>query len=505
MKVQILEREIIECRQQMKYGSLPQLIERYHRKYFPDGTILGYLCLAECAFKPPPVAYDSLELISQYDCVDTLNFIEKGLKLSKTGNDCVDLLILKAYCLLLAQEPSQSAVILDSISDTSPASTIQLHCIKAWASYILKKDEFKNDLERAFALIKGSKSDRIPLLSYWIENSLFSYCALNFSEQVALYFLEQHTAIDSLKVIGVMFIFLSNLVAGLRTSQPLCKMQEFSYLKSNAIITADQDTILKNLRKWLPYYESLVLKVSSFPIGSRDSIVQSQRLERVEKLFDWWVYLEMFPAKYADDGIGDIIDRHYRLLEILYRGTKHTFLSLKLLRYIANTFFSLSLLSRDSLCLDEKKEAGLIVASYVFHWEKKFTMILDTKMKEIRDSKRDDSVVSRISFNSHRMSGQISQLPNMNARVYEKDIDSPQRENNNGEQKLLSTIAIRKVESETVEDVVGVLVTGIKLILKQHEGRVDLVILTNSAKRSCHLWGKGVCNCNGAWCKPGKL
>ena len=476
MKAELLEREIIDHRNQMKYDKLPAIIAKYHRKYHPKGTILGYLCLAESTFTPPEIAFDSLEFIGNYDCQETLVNIQKGLELG-TQEECADLLILKSYCQLWIHDPKSSLATLEGVSTTNLLSNIQLRCVKAWAYYLLKHDDYKQELEQAYLLTKEVKTEGNLLLQHWIENALFSYCSLINSQQVAQFYLEQHVATNNLKQIGIMYLFLSNLISELETQQPLSKIQQFSYLKSTTLITSNQERILKLIRIWLPRYERLVTNVCQFPVGSRDTPLQMERVERVELVYDWWVYVEMFPARYQDDGIGDIIDRHYRILEILYRGTKHTFLSLKLLRYIANTFFSLSSISRDSLCLDEKKEAGLAVASYVFHWEKKFTMILDTKMKEIRDSKH-GALDSPMRYSSHRMSGQISQIPYMTPHIYDKETDSPLKEKKFGSEEHLSqTITIKKVESESVEDVVGVLVTGIKLILKQHEGNLDMVYL----------------------------
>ena len=475
MKAQIREREIIESRRKMKYDVLPELVARYHRKYFPTGTILGYLCLAECALKPPPVAFDSLEFIGQFDFKDTMEFIERGLALGKP-EECSDLLILKSYCQLWNQGPEASLETIKMVSTASSITAdIQLHCIKSWIWYMLKDEQYKSELNQLYTIIKDIKTDGDLLLEHWIENALYSCCVLQYSQEVALFYLEKHIATDSLKQIGIMFLFLSDLVSQLNTQQPLSKIQQFSYLRSSTIITPQQEALLKQIRIWLPRYERLVTSITAFPVGARESRLEEERLERVELVFDWWVYVEMFPARYVDDGIGDIIDRHYRLLEILYRGTKHTFLSLKLLRYIANTFYSLSSISRDSLCLDEKKEAGLAVASYVFDWEKKFTMLLDTKMKELRDAKA-GTLSTAMSYSSHRMSGQISQIPTMNPHVYDRETDSPLRDKKFGSEEMLSQIImISKVESEGVEDVVGVLVTGIKMILKQHEGNLAMV------------------------------
>ena len=100
----------------------------------------------------------------------------------------------------------------------------------------------------------------------------------------------------------------------------------------------------------------------------------------------------------------------------MYRGTTHSFHALKLFRYISHTFFSLLTISPYNVCLDEIEEAKKAVESYVFHWEKHFTLLLDVKKKEQMDKLERDRKVSPKSkesvlprFKSHRITGNITQ------------------------------------------------------------------------------------------------
>lgn len=155
--------------------------------------------------------------------------------------------------------------------------------------------------------------------------------------------------------------------------------------------------------------------------------------------------------------------------------------------------------------MDEKKEAKLAVDSYLFHWEKSFTLQLDAKMKEKRDKETKGHALKP--YLSHRLSGQISQLADFTfsnhvndgmaritednetcdeaevkvtgvIRFMEPGEESPRtgtakhRESYSQRDKF---VIIDQVEGETVADVIGVLITGMRIILLQHEGNIDLL------------------------------
>jgi hypothetical protein len=85
---------------------------------------------------------------------------------------------------------------------------------------------------------------------------------------------------------------------------------------------------------------------------------------------------------------------------------------------------------------------------------------------------------------SHRLSGQISQFPDFSAFNYELNLESLDEDvheeqgsfiNNRTSDSRQKAVVIEDVDGETVPDVIGVLITGMRLILGQHEGDVEMV------------------------------
>jgi hypothetical protein len=164
----------------------------------------------------------------------------------------------------------------------------------------------------------------------------------------------------------------------------------------------------------------------------------------------------------------------------------HSFHSLRLMRYISHAFFSLLCISPFNVCLDEIEEAKKAVESYIFHWEKKFTLLLDAKKKE-----RYGGITTPIEKSmgkqslSHRISGQITQFPDFSTFSFAHSspiVEEDERDGslltplspvvNSGSLFSNSPVVIDYVDDESVEDVVGVLITGMRLLLHIHEGNV---------------------------------
>jgi hypothetical protein len=165
------------------------------------------------------------------------------------------------------------------------------------------------------------------------------------------------------------------------------------------------------------------------------------------------------------------------------------------MRYICHTFFSLIQIAPDNICQDEFLEAKRAVETYVFHWEKKFTLLLDEKKKSnLSSSTRRSSTNSR-QFASHRLSGMITQANFKSLQRFNLGGLQEQDEKGNGSSNALPEISISlefpltlsdpsktehfviidEVDGETVEDVTGILITGMRLILLSHEGKMDRV------------------------------
>jgi tetratricopeptide (TPR) repeat protein len=318
---------------------------------------------------------------------------------------------------------------------------------------------------------------------------------------------------STLKKVAILRAYLNALILKLR-KKDAHPLSGFAHFDLNERIPAPTEAIIRQAKLWIGMYERLVVGLCPFP--KPESInsdpVEKQRYERVLECYDWHVMLEMY-GRFLDDGIGDVIDRSYHLLETLYRATTHTFHSLSILRYIAHTFLVLTQVAGDNMCLDEKREALNAVESYLFHWENEFTLLLDTKVKEKRDQElekmKSESSLQSIGkpssptpFLSHRLSGQISQrapsfgqtMPGIAGSVdYAEPHNSPmshvmfEEEAELNEEVRQSTsancykqvVVVSEVQGESVPDVIGVLITGIRMTLLTHEG--NLVALKEAA------------------------
>ncbi|KAI8820096.1 uncharacterized protein EV422DRAFT_620499 [Fimicolochytrium jonesii] len=137
------------------------------------------------------------------------------------------------------------------------------------------------------------------------------------------------------------------------------------------------------MRQMLMIYERLLTTVLPFPRGEDVKPLEIERHQRVEECYDWHVFVETYTMH--DESLGDTADRHYRLIESLYRGTKHTFQSMRVLRYMSHTFTSLVNLFGDNMPADEKIEGEAALESYVFYWDKQYKASLKQHRKNRED------------------------------------------------------------------------------------------------------------------------
>ncbi|KAJ3207565.1 hypothetical protein HDU67_007380, partial [Dinochytrium kinnereticum] len=141
--------------------------------------------------------------------------------------------------------------------------------------------------------------------------------------------------------------------------------------------------VVTTLFSYLETYEKLVVEILPFPRGEDITKVDKMRHERVKEAYDWWTLYELLSS--ADDSPANVIERHCRFIETLYRGTKHTFQSLKLLRYLGHTFLSFLLHARDSVSTSERKEALSVVKSYAYLFEKRLGETLELERKKMHE------------------------------------------------------------------------------------------------------------------------
>jgi hypothetical protein len=274
---------------------------------------------------------------------------------------------------------------------------------------------------------------------------------------------------------------LELLISGLEIRHPFQSLPDYSCPKS--ILTLPKEQLIHQLLLWLPIYENLITKITPFPKGENQTILESQRHSRVLKCFDWWTRAYM-SGRQETEGLGDLIDRHYKVLEILYRGTFHSFHSLSIMRNICHVFYSLISLAQYNVSVDEIYESRKAVECYMIDWETKFTLVLDQKKKDAEERKatqmRRRSKTTH-TYESHRLSGQITQFFDVNAAEQMAKVEERGEESETEPKPRLSieqaerVVVVDDVDGETIADSVGVLITGMRLLLNVHEGNVVLV------------------------------
>ncbi|KAJ3412757.1 hypothetical protein HDV05_000278 [Chytridiales sp. JEL 0842] len=181
-----------------------------------------------------------------------------------------------------------------------------------------------------------------------------------------------------------------------------------------------------NFRNLITSYEKLVTALLPFPRGEDSSPVDRSRHEKVNEAYDWWAFLET-----------------------LYRGTKHTFQSLKLLRYLGHTFTSMLALCGDNYSEDERVEAIAVIDAYKFSFDKKINAAVLQKKKKLQESRK-----AALPPSPRSESAQGVDV------VDDDDFDH-------------ALIAIGGVHGETLADAVGVLISGARICLMSFEKTED--------------------------------
>ncbi|KAI8893149.1 hypothetical protein BC833DRAFT_609421 [Globomyces pollinis-pini] len=543
-KIGLLEQDIDKNRLKRAYDDMNANALKYHKKYFPQGTVLGYLALAESEFKNITLSIDyDLGVYLPKNPPDfdrILVLLNQAISTNaETPNEMYfsQANVLLAYIQVLKYDPKSALNTLEKINhqamldatkelDITFGSTalIMYYTVYGWVyDQTHQQIEAMSMLDNAieFILKNLTNYDTWTVYHDWVEICIHTYSIFltsNYHHEKALevisIFVERLLGPNyngsQLRKASLLYHYISLLIQKLQEPSPFSNIPNFDL--NGQRLSPDKYHVLQAIQIWIPIYEKVVTGIYTFPEGENQTEASKTRYERVLKAFDWWVFAEMAEPKAVEDGHGDFLDKHYRLLEVLYRGTTHSFHSLRILRYIFHTFFSLIHHFGDNIGRDEKREAKCILATYVFHWEKQFTLLLDmeTKAKQAKTNKRNTKP-----FQSHRLSGQITQLFDT---PYAPDIDIPDitedaeikdfvavlpgdlKQNSQlmmqefvsdpmprysvvgGDIRMrressiaLATadiVVISEVQGETVPDVLGVLLMGMQLLLLENEGDI---------------------------------
>ncbi|KAJ3333224.1 hypothetical protein HDU76_010382 [Blyttiomyces sp. JEL0837] len=246
---------------------------------------------------------------------------------------------------------------------------------------------------------------------------------------------------------------------------PLSGILQSPYIAADLPLSS---RVAGEMRSLLPSYERLVTHVLPFPKGVGMSDVENVRYERVLEVYDWWVLVEA--TSEATSGVGtpmgvgglqqEMIQRHYRLIETLYRGTKHTFQSLKMLRYLSHSFCSLIHLLGDNACREERIEAAAAVEAYVYRFDKAIDLLITAERKKRREARRASAA---------RVAIHVSDPDSVNVDKVNGNggVDGEVGEEDEYEHEI---IPIKDVAGEGIADAVGVLISGARLLLHDFHG-----------------------------------
>ncbi|KAJ1336280.1 hypothetical protein BSLG_007424 [Batrachochytrium salamandrivorans] len=305
------------------------------------------------------------------------------------------------------------------------------------------------------------------------------------------------------------------LFAGLSLVSPFSGIPSFGACVEDTTPISDKAAIVYNqIRICLRPYEKLVTTLLSFPRGEDSSRLSLERYARVLEMYDFWVKLEVSYTRCLPNTPSALIDQFYCLIETLYRGTKHTFHSLRILRYISHSFLSILIAHSDNVCNDERKEAQHAVSTYLFYWEKKSSLILEIERKKLEDQKMsmsrpirsDESHIAQkvhaVSLADNAMqdktpsiipSNDTSSTPSDVNRIElpvavpseEKPLDILEkldRDLESDSDKMSSVVVdghthiqLSDVDGDTPLDAIGVLITGMRILLLTHEGNSEML------------------------------
>ncbi|KAI8910279.1 hypothetical protein EDD86DRAFT_204972 [Gorgonomyces haynaldii] len=502
-------------RQTQNWGQLNEKMTKYRRKYFSSGSAWEYLIKAETLMLAIPqilaaedYAYDACPAISWLPTpAVTEDLVQEILVYLKkaTGFETTSLMstvsvqqahVWIAYLNFAMWKPKQAITTLDETAVSPPGSQLHLglsaatvflmhRTIKAWA--IQKHSNVQDSLvalEDTFRYLSGvsfsqDNVDHFPLhekqmLETWMDSALFTYSMSLFScnqiqkaVQVSQFYVtltSQFTGMSSLRKRSSVLTQLVQALFAQLPPQPLTLLPVFRSFHDLPRLSKEEQECVNEIRKLLPVYEKVLIAIFPFPEGGDTSGLKQSRYLRVQSVYDYYFQVDMPTHRFFDESLGDYIDRKYKLIEVLYGGTKHTFQSLRLLRYISHTFLTLIHINYDNMPHVERLEAASAAERYVYMWEKEYERLVDEKCKFLMDQPTNTPATTKARF-----------ADTEDVRQSKEDIIASRQSLNDQKRKeeLTATVVIPSVQRETIADFASVIVTAIRIMMTVFKGDAE--------------------------------
>jgi len=211
--------------------------------------------------------------------------------------------------------------------------------------------------------------------------------------------------------------------------------------------------LYRDLYSLLSNYEELVCNCQQFPKGEDATRLELERNERIVECYKYWTIVECGIERKSE---AEVLEKKKGLLEILYRGTRHTYQSLAILRWIAHTFTYMVVNFGDNLSREDKIEAMSSILKYIEYFEKIFETLKTNerkKQEELEAMVVTPSLKKRASIMSQDAWGSPT-------------TDSP-----------ISSLVINNVEGESLTDMVGVVIACVRVALEIAEGDVNTIMV----------------------------
>jgi len=212
-------------------------------------------------------------------------------------------------------------------------------------------------------------------------------------------------------------------------------------------------SLYRDVYALLTNYEELVCNCQQFPKGEDATRLELERNDRIIECYKYWTILECGIERKTE---AEVLEKKKNLLEILYRGTRHTYQSLAILRWIAHTFTYMIVNFGDNLSREDKREAMSSIIKYLEYFEKIFETLKTTerkKQEELEAMVVTPSLKKRASIMSQDAWGSPT-------------TDSP-----------ISSLVINNVEGESLNDMVGVVIACVRVALEIAEGDIDTIMV----------------------------
>ncbi|TPX36376.1 hypothetical protein SmJEL517_g01456 [Synchytrium microbalum] len=415
------------------------------------------------------------------------------------------------YSAVVNRLSAQPMPELQGLPDTyTRVMVIMAHFLHGQALELLRQDKDAIDIytkaiskiESQYTDAAASKPDEIDQWTKWVENIVYHHAMLcvrhahldqaQKSLQLYLRFLAPvpDTYLPGRRI-AICRQYLTLITTNL--AKPLS-----GYIHRPSVGCGVPVDIQAELARHLPTYERLVTALLPFPKGENETPIEKGRAQRVAQAYDWWVMADSGGGD-VNEAVGDVVERHYRLIETLYRGTKHTFQSLRLFRYLSHTFSSLLHAFGDNMSRDEKREAQAAVESYLFIFNTRHGAAIDLERKRREDAMLVIRRASTIGRGSERKSAEEkrkSMERRMMAATLEvgteavstervaRSVESLKVCNGHSSPSLTglpagsastlpdpdAPIVVETVDGETIADVLGVLISGMRILLSTVEG-----------------------------------